>query len=106
MFLLDTDIATLAVRGHERVTARLAREERENVAIPVATRLEMLRGRIDALLKAPTATDVLRAVVGLAVTEAFLARFRIVPLAERAAQMFERFKGNKKLKKVGHGDLL
>lgn len=90
MFLLDTDITTLAF----------------HVRPAVVVRLEILRGRIEAVLKAATADEVLRAQAGLTKSEAFLARFVVVPVADDAARRFERLRADKKLKRTGPRDLL
>ena len=106
MFLLDTDIATLVFHKHERVLARLAAADADEVALTVATRLEMLRGRIEAVIKAADAGELLRAVAGLARAEEFLSRFRIVPIDETAADRFDQLRAIKKLNKMDRGDRL
>ncbi|AMV30254.1 tRNA(fMet)-specific endonuclease VapC [Gemmata sp. SH-PL17] len=106
MFLLDSDIATLAMREHERVSARLAATDPELVALTLITRLEMLRGRIDAVIKAASAEELLRACLGLATSEEFIGAYRIVQISESAAEQFVQLRANKKLKKIGPGDTL
>ncbi len=51
MILLDTDILTLLLAGHEKVKQRLAASV-DRIAITILTRIEILRGRFDSLLKA------------------------------------------------------
>lgn len=106
MFLLDTDIASLVLHEHERVLARMAKVDPNETALAIITRLEMLRGRIDAIVKSATADELLRAVAGFARTEVFLSQFRIISIDEKAATTFEQLRGNKKLKKMDRGDLL
>jgi tRNA(fMet)-specific endonuclease VapC len=106
MFFLDTDIATLVFHQHERVLARMSKVEPDKIALPLATRMEMLRGRIEAIAKAATAEELLRAVTGLARTETFLAQFHIVLIDESAATIFDQLRANKKLNKMDRGDLL
>ena len=106
MFLLDTDIATLANLQHVRVVSRLAAEDPAGVAIPIPTRLEILRGRVEAVLKAATAVELVRAAVRFDDSERFLAEFTIIGIDEPVAAHFDRLRSNKKLKKIGRGDLL
>jgi tRNA(fMet)-specific endonuclease VapC len=106
MFFLDTDIATLVFHQHERVLARMSKVDPDKIALPLATRMEMLRGRIEAIAKAATAEELLRAVTGLARTETFLAQFHIVLIDESAANIFDQLRANKKLNKMDRGDLL
>jgi tRNA(fMet)-specific endonuclease VapC len=106
MFLLDTDIASLVFHEHERVLARMVKVNSDEIALSLATRIEMLRGRIDAVVKAATAEELLRAVAGFARTETFLSQFLIVSIDEAVAAVFEELRANKKLKKIDRGDLL
>jgi tRNA(fMet)-specific endonuclease VapC len=106
MFLLDTDIATLVFHKHERVMARMAKVSSEQIALTLVTRLEMLHGRIEAVKKAATGEELLRAVDGLAKSEAFLAPFQIVMIDEISAAAFDRLRAIKKLNKMDRGDKL
>ena len=51
MFLPDTDTLLLLLRGHPRVTERVA-QATEEVAITLITRIEILQGRFAFVLKA------------------------------------------------------
>lgn len=106
MFFLDTDIATLVFRKHQRVLSRLAAVDANKVALTVATRLEVLRGRIDAFVKAADGAGLLLAVEGLAKAEVFLSGFRIVAVDQAVADQFDLLRANKKLNKMGAGDRL
>jgi tRNA(fMet)-specific endonuclease VapC len=70
------------------------------------TRLELLRGRIEAVMKAADVQELLRAEDGLARTEAFCSGFVIVPIGTTTAEFFVRIRGNKRVKRIGRGDLL
>ena len=61
MYLLDTDTLTYLHAGHRRVIERLQRAQNGNVATTIITKLEILRGRMDALLKAATGAQLLPA---------------------------------------------
>ncbi len=52
MFLLDTDTLTHLHYGHPRVIERLRQAETSDVGTTVVTKIEILRGRYDSLLKA------------------------------------------------------
>lgn len=106
MFLLDTDTATLVFHKYERVLERMAKVDPDQVALTLVTRLEILHGRIEAVIKAATAEELLRAVAGLGRSETFLSPFRIVSIDAAAAARFEQLRTNKKLKKIGPGDRL
>ena len=60
MILLDTDMMSLFAAGHPAVIARL-RAVTEPVATTIVTRIEILQGRFDFLLKAADAKELQRA---------------------------------------------
>ena len=57
MHILDTDTLTYLHAGHSRVRQRLQELDDPEVAITVITRIEVLRGRFDFILKAATGAD-------------------------------------------------
>lgn len=91
---------------HERVLERMGKVGSDDIALALVTRLAMLRGRIEALIKAASAEELLRAVEGLSKSEGFLKQFRIVSIDAGAAEHFDALRANKKLKKMGPGDRL
>ena len=105
MILLDTDTLTLLLAGNERVRQRVE-QANDEIAITVVTRIEVLRGRFDALLKAADGAQLLRATERLERSEHDLAALDVVPIDEAASREFETLRANKKLKKIGRGDLL
>jgi tRNA(fMet)-specific endonuclease VapC len=54
MILLDTDTLTLLFQGHADVQRRMKSAE-QDVATTIITRIEVLQGRFDAILKAEDA---------------------------------------------------
>ena len=104
MNILDTDTLSLFMDGQERVTERVHQES----AIPIAiiTRIEILQGRFASILKAADAEQLVRAQQRLDKSEAFLLALTIVPVDAAAATEFDKLRQNKKLKKIGRGDLL
>lgn len=105
MILLDTDILTLLLAGYERVRQRVADADDE-IAITIVARIEVLRGRFDALLKAADGAQLRQAMVRLEQSERDLEGLLIVPFDEAAAIEFDNLRRNKKLKKIGQADIL
>lgn len=108
MFVLDSDIVSLAFLEHERVAARIRAAETagERVVTSVMTRAELLRGRLDYLLKAEDGPNLLRAYDLLVRTEKKFEGIEILPVTEPAADHFERLRTRLKRKKGTHADLL
>lgn len=61
MHILDTDILTHLQKGNERVRKRLSEANAFEFAITIITKAEILRGRIEFLLKANDALALERA---------------------------------------------
>src|SRR5579885_3274296 len=107
MYLLDTDVFTLAHRATHGLRTRIDTERATNdVAVSVVTRIEVMRGRFEAVLKASDAADLLRLQARLVESEAFLGEFEIVPFDAQAANHFARLLRDRSLKKIGRCDLL
>jgi tRNA(fMet)-specific endonuclease VapC len=108
IYLLDTDLFTLAHQAKYGLRARIDAERAASnvVAISIITRIEVLRGRFDAILKAADAPSLLRLQTRLAESEAFLQAFEMIPFNAQAADQFNRLLTDKKFKKIGRGDLL
>jgi len=105
MFVLDTDTLTHLLRGHARVVERRSRVT-EDVVLTAITRIEVLQGRFDAVMKAADGDQLLQARQRLAETEGQLAAFDALPIDAAAAAAFDRLRKEKKLTKIGRGDLL
>lgn len=106
MHLLDTDTLTYLHAGHPCVIERLRELADPDVGTTIITKIEVLRGRFDFMLKAATGAELLRAQQLLARTEELLAQIIIVPLDETAAVQFDRLRAVKGLRKIGRADLL
>ncbi|MBI3303590.1 MAG: type II toxin-antitoxin system VapC family toxin [Deltaproteobacteria bacterium] len=106
MHLLDTDTLTYLHAGHSRVIERLRELADPDVGTTIITKIELLRGRFDFMLKAATGTELLRAQQLLARTEELLAQIVVVPVDEAAAVQFDRLRAIKGLRKIGRADLL
>jgi tRNA(fMet)-specific endonuclease VapC len=106
MHLLDTDTLTHLHAGHPQVIAQLRVVDDPVVGTTIITKSELLRGRIDFLLKAATGAELLRAQQWFTRTEELLAQILIVPFDETAATEFDRLHVNKAYRKIGRADLL
>src|SRR2546426_2782014 len=106
MHLLDTDTPTHLHAEHPRVINHLRNVDDPIVGTTIITKVELLRGRIDFLLKAANGTDLLRAQRWLTRAEELLAQILIVPFDEAAAMQFDRLRANKTYRKIGRADLL
>jgi tRNA(fMet)-specific endonuclease VapC len=105
MYVLDTDTLTHLLRGHPRVVERATRVAAD-IVTTVATRIEQLCGRFDAVFKAENGENLLRAQLRLIETENELSRIPILSIDAAVAAEFDRLRVNKKLKKIGRGDLV
>lgn len=105
MILLDTDIVTLFTLGHDRVTSRVLAAG-DTVTTSVITRIEILRGRFDFLLKARDGAELQRAQQWLDRSEWDLSKLVIIPIDAQTVAQFDRLRTQPKLKKIGRADLL
>ena len=106
MYLLDTDILTLIHANHARVAEKRHTVASQEIAISIITRIEVLRGRFDAVLKASDSETLLRAQQFLTRSEEKLGLLRIIPFDSAAVQEFDRLRVEKSLRKIGRADLL
>lgn len=99
MIILDSDIFTLLTYEHSNVVRHYeAVPADERLAVTVVTRIEILRGRTDSLLKAASEQELLTATKRLQTTEEALNDFLVVHVDEEAAKHFRALLGQKKLK--------
>jgi tRNA(fMet)-specific endonuclease VapC len=106
MYVLDTDTLSRLHAGDTHIQAYKERFDPAEVVTTLVTRIEILRGRFDFLLKAEDGTQLRRAQEWLARSEELLARIAIIPFSPTAADRFDSLRQNKKLKKIGRADLL
>jgi tRNA(fMet)-specific endonuclease VapC len=105
MVLLDTDTLTLLLRGHPRVQKRM-RSAETDVATTVVTWMEVLQGRFQAIFSAADADQLERASQRLDESVSQLSTLPIVPITRAVAKQFAALSANKKLKRIGRGDVL
>jgi tRNA(fMet)-specific endonuclease VapC len=106
MHILDTDTLTHLYAGHPRVINRLKSLEDPDVCTTIITKIELLRGRFDFLLKAATGDELTRAQQWLYRTEELLSQIVIIPFNEASLVQFDRLRITKKYRKIGRADLL
>ncbi len=106
MHLFDTDTLRFWDSGHPRVLQRLREVADPEVGTTIITKIEMLQGRFDFLLKASNPAELLRAQELLSRTEVFLERLLVVPIDQRAAALFEHLRTAKGLRQIGRADLM
>jgi tRNA(fMet)-specific endonuclease VapC len=87
MIILDSDIFTLLTYAHANVVRHYeAVGEGERLAVTAVTRIEVLRGRTDSLLKAADDRELLVATNRLQATEAALDDFLVAHVDKQAAR--------------------
>jgi tRNA(fMet)-specific endonuclease VapC len=107
IYLLDTDVFTLAHLARHGLRERIgAARAADDVVISLVTRIEVLRGRFESVVKAADGAGITRAQELLRSSEAYLAEFRVLPFNTAALAEFDRFRDDKKARKVGRNDLL
>ncbi|ALF56025.1 PilT protein domain protein [Nostoc piscinale CENA21] len=106
MYLLDTDTLTYLYAGNANVVERLRSLNDPEVGITIITKAEVLRGRIEYLLKANSGVDLLKAQSLLFRTEELLSQILVVPVSQAASEQFEHLRIIPKFRKIGRADLL
>jgi tRNA(fMet)-specific endonuclease VapC len=106
MKILDTDILSLLFHNHPKVAER-HRQESDEIAVTIVSRIQVLQGRFAMLLKAADGAELLRAQQWL---DRAISSLQVIPkvltIDDGVASEFDRLRRNKKLKKIGHADLL
>jgi tRNA(fMet)-specific endonuclease VapC len=104
MIVFDSDIFTLFSYGHEKIKHRYDAAQGEKFAVTIITRIEVLKGRTDSLLKAADKKELQTAIQRLQHTESVLERFAVLPMEAAAVEHFGKWL--KKLTKMRRADLL
>jgi tRNA(fMet)-specific endonuclease VapC len=106
MYLLDTDTLTHLHAGNINVVKQLNSVDDDMIAITIITKIEVLRGRIDYVLKADTGEKLIKAQELLFRTEELLNQLPIIAINQLASEEFNRLRAISKLRKIGQADLL
>jgi predicted nucleic acid-binding protein len=112
MTILDTDIVTLISYGtNEKFRERIeAVKDDEELAVTIITRMEILQGRFDSIVKAANEGELLKAMERFRAAEELLGSFHLLEINETAAGHFRemiRPKGkSRKGSRMKRGDML
>ncbi|CAN2040017.1 PIN domain-containing protein [Candidatus Magnetomoraceae bacterium gMMP-15] len=106
MQILDTDTVTHLHAGNPKVADNLRKTDDPDIRITVITRIEILRGRFEFLLKASGREELTRAQKLLDRTDALLSQIPVLPADEKSGFQFEKLRKIKKLRKIGRADIL
>src|SRR5438477_8480944 len=108
MYLLDTDTYShlLSKRASVVENARRAADDGEEVAVTIITKIEVLQGWFEALVKADERARFLTAQRELFLTEEALQHILVVPIGASALDHFERLSVIRGIRKIGRRDLL
>ncbi len=108
MFLLDTDTYSHLLSEHSVVVGNATRAAAsgEIVGVTVVTKIEVLRGWFEALLKADERARFFTAQRELLLAEEALQQIPVMLLNDTALNHFEELRATKGLRKIGRADLL
>jgi tRNA(fMet)-specific endonuclease VapC len=106
MVILDTDTVTRLHGNHPGVAQRLRGCTDPDVKTTIITRIEILRGRFEAVMKADSTEQFLRAQTLLSRTEMQLELLPILPLDQASLTQFQAVTRVKGVRRIGRPDLL
>jgi tRNA(fMet)-specific endonuclease VapC len=108
MFVLDTDTYSHLLHEHAKVAERLEQAviQRQAVGITIITKIEVLQGRMSALLKADTHERFLGSQEKLFHAEERLRKVAIYSLDSPTLDVFDELNATRSLRKIGRADLL
>jgi tRNA(fMet)-specific endonuclease VapC len=107
MTILDTDTVTLYAMGHDKVGAKVDEVGGPpQFAVALITRMEILRGRFDSILKAADEAQLNTAMQRFEEAQALLDSFLTVPVDATAAEKFTALRTHKKARKMRRADML
>ena len=108
MILIDTDVLTLLYYKNAAATAWRSSIAPGTVVVPtIVSRIELLRGRFDSLVKADTAERITDAQLRIDEVEVYLSRFeRVIPMTPVAARLYFQLRETPKLRRTGRNDLM
>lgn len=105
MYILDTDTLSHLHAGNQNVLRSLQRLEFGTVGTTIVTKIEMLRGRIEYLLKADRGADLKRAQQLFIRTEDLLSQIPVIWITDQSIVEFDRLLASPKYRKIGRADL-
>lgn len=107
MIVLDSDIVTLLSYGQtDKLQQRMASVQgSEELAVTIITRMEILRGRFDGIMKAANEDELLKAMDRFRASRDLLNSLRLLEISDAAGQHFKQMMKAKKRPKR-RGDML
>ena len=105
MYILDTDSISLLQRGNEKIKSRLALAKGYDFGITIVTKAEILRGRIDFLLKTENSKSLEKAQKWLLESENLLVQLLIIHFDDQSLDKFDELRQDSKFRKIGRNDL-
>jgi tRNA(fMet)-specific endonuclease VapC len=89
MHLLDTNILTALHNAHPKILQAMAKVDDPIIATTIVTKAEILRGRIEYLIKADQPEILLRAQTLYTEAERLLQEIQIVPFDTKTIEQFQ-----------------
>jgi tRNA(fMet)-specific endonuclease VapC len=106
MYILDTDTLSHLYEGNQNVIQSIQRCADLEICTTIVTKIEMLRGRIDYILKAQANADLLKAQQRFHRTEELLAQIQILSINQSSIGCLVQLLATAKLRKIGRTDLI
>jgi tRNA(fMet)-specific endonuclease VapC len=106
MHIFDTDTLSHLHAGNQNVIRAIRQLGNEEITTTIVTKIEMLRGRIDYIIKAQADDDLLNAQKRFDRTEELLSQIKIISITPDAVDRLAQLVNSSKLRKIGRADLI
>ncbi len=106
MHILDTDTLSHLHAGNQNVICAIQQLPDLDISTTIITKVEMLRGRIDYILKAEADQDLLKAQQLFYRTEELLSQIEVMAVTQDAVDRLAELVAIPRLRKVGRADLI
>jgi tRNA(fMet)-specific endonuclease VapC len=106
MHILDTDTLSHLHTGNQNVICAIQQLPDPDISTTIIMKVEMLRGRIDYILKAKAGQDLLKAQQLFYRTEELLSQIEVMAVTQDAANRLAELVAIPHLRKVGRADLI
>jgi tRNA(fMet)-specific endonuclease VapC len=106
MHIFDTDTLSHLHAGNQNVIRAIRQLGNEEITTTIVTKIEMLRGRIDYIIKAQADDDLLNAQKRFDRTEELLSQIKIISITPDSVDRLAQLVNSSKLRKIGRADLI
>ena len=106
MHIFDTDTLSHLHAGNQNVIRSIRQLGNEEITTTIVTKIEMLRGRIDYIIKAQADDDLLNAQKRFDRTEELLSQIKIISITPDSVDRLAQLINSSKLRKIGRADLV